>query len=75
MVEEPKALNRYLMVELSCDETQCMPCTYPNCQRFVRENPKKKIKNPALSVRTVSMKASDAKAPTLRGDERSKPAR
>lgn len=30
-------VKRYLMVELSCDGTSCDPCTYPNCQRFVRD--------------------------------------
>ncbi len=30
-------VRRYLMVELSCDDTSCNPCTYPNCQRFIRD--------------------------------------
>lgn len=34
--------KRYLMVELSCAERKCNPCTYPNCQRFEREVSKKK---------------------------------
>jgi len=28
--------ERYLLVELSCKNLKCSPCTYPNCQRFVR---------------------------------------
>lgn len=34
--------DRYLLVELSCKELKCSPCTYPNCQRYVRTVPKKK---------------------------------
>jgi len=64
MVEEPKEMNRYLMVELSCGETQCLPCTYPNCQRFVREHPK--TKKVALTVRDVTTKAFDVKAPVVK---------
>ncbi|MDH4123953.1 MAG: hypothetical protein OEV21_07725 [Thermoplasmata archaeon] len=37
-----KKTQRYLMIELACDETQCNPCTYPNCQRYVRHLPKSK---------------------------------
>ena len=38
----PKGEERYLLVELSCKDRKCSPCTYPNCQRFVRTVPKKK---------------------------------
>ncbi|HJX04922.1 MAG TPA: hypothetical protein VJ489_03795 [Thermoplasmata archaeon] len=38
----PKGEERYLLVELSCRDRKCSPCTYPNCQRFVRTLPKKK---------------------------------
>ena len=37
-----KGEERYLLVELSCKDQKCSPCTYPNCQRFVRTVPKKK---------------------------------
>jgi hypothetical protein len=37
----PKGEERYLLVELSCKDLKCSPCTYPNCQRFVRTTPKK----------------------------------
>jgi hypothetical protein len=37
----PKGEDRYLLVELSCKDWKCSPCTYPNCQRFVRTTPKK----------------------------------
>ena len=33
--------ERFLLIELSCKDKKCSPCTYPNCQRFVREMPKK----------------------------------
>jgi len=38
----PKGEDRYLLIELSCKDKKCSPCTYPNCQRFVRAVPKKK---------------------------------
>jgi len=38
---QPKTEDRYLLVELSCKDQKCSPCTYPNCQRFVRTTPKK----------------------------------
>jgi len=38
----PKGEERYLLVELSCKDRKCSPCTYPSCQRFVRTVPKKK---------------------------------
>ncbi len=37
-----KGEERFLLVELSCKDHKCSPCTYPNCQRFVRELPKKR---------------------------------
>jgi hypothetical protein len=37
----PKGDERYLLIELSCKDQKCSPCTYPNCQRFVRTAPKK----------------------------------
>jgi hypothetical protein len=33
--------DRVLLIELSCKDTKCSPCTYPNCQRFARIGPKK----------------------------------
>jgi hypothetical protein len=39
---QAKGDERYLLVELSCKDQKCSPCTYPNCQRFVRTAPKKK---------------------------------
>jgi len=39
---QAKGEERYLLVELSCKDQRCSPCTYPNCQRFVRTVPKKK---------------------------------
>ena len=40
--DQPDPTKRYVMIELSCDEKACSPCTYPNCQRYVRTAPKKK---------------------------------
>lgn len=34
--------RRYMLLELACAERHCDPCTYPDCQRFVREMGKKK---------------------------------
>lgn len=34
--EEHQQTKRYLMIELSCNEKACSPCTYPNCQRYAR---------------------------------------
>ena len=34
--------KRKVLIELSCASTKCDPCTYPNCQRYVRELPKTK---------------------------------
>ena len=39
---QTKGEERYLLIELSCKDQKCSPCTYPNCQRFVRTAPKKK---------------------------------
>ena len=32
----------YENIETSCDVTACAPCTYPNCQRFVKEKKARK---------------------------------
>lgn len=34
--QEHEQTKRYMMIELSCDEKACSPCTYPNCQRYAR---------------------------------------
>lgn len=39
---QEKAEERYLLVELSCKDQKCSPCTYPNCQRYVRSSAPKK---------------------------------
>jgi hypothetical protein len=46
--------NRYVMIELSCDQTQCRPCTYPNCQRYVRQQ--RMSKKVAATVKPISSK-------------------
>jgi len=35
--------ERVVLIELSCKDEKCSPCTYPNCQRFARETLKKKV--------------------------------
>lgn len=40
--QPPKTDERFLLIELSCKDKKCSPCTYPNCQRFATELPKKK---------------------------------
>lgn len=32
-----KWIRRYETIEAACGNARCIPCTYPNCQRFVRE--------------------------------------
>jgi hypothetical protein len=40
-VKEPNVPDkRQVLIELSCASQNCDPCTYPNCQRYVRELPK-----------------------------------
>lgn len=33
--------KRQVLIELSCASQECNPCTYPNCQRYIREMSKK----------------------------------
>jgi hypothetical protein len=40
--EQQDTTKRYVMIELSCDQMACSPCTYPNCQRYARLQPKSK---------------------------------
>ena len=40
--EVPDGDRRIVMIELSCAHKHCSPCTYPNCQRYVRETKRKK---------------------------------
>ncbi|MGQ9582179.1 MAG: hypothetical protein ACUVV6_01525 [Thermoplasmatota archaeon] len=40
--EVPDGDRRIVMIELSCAHRHCSPCTYPNCQRYVRETKRKK---------------------------------
>jgi hypothetical protein len=39
---QDKTEERFVLIELSCKDTKCSPCTYPNCQRYARTAPKKK---------------------------------
>jgi len=55
MNAEPHApTKRYLMIELSCDQMACSPCTYPNCQRYTRITAKNK--KLAESIRPIATK-------------------
>lgn len=42
--------KRYLMVELSCKDFKCKPCTYPDCQRYVRLKEKPKMTTKVFEV-------------------------
>ena len=45
-IKEPNVPDkRQVLIELSCASQNCDPCTYPNCQRYVREmtKPKKPV--------------------------------
>lgn len=52
--------RRYLMIELSCDQTQCKPCTYPNCQRYVRQ--RMKNKKLAATIKPIASKELEINA-------------
>lgn len=52
--------RRYLMIELSCDQMQCKPCTYPNCQRFVRQT--MKSKKLAATITPIALKELEINA-------------
>jgi hypothetical protein len=32
-----RLVKRYETIGTACDRTRCIPCTYPYCQRYVRE--------------------------------------
>ena len=59
---EPKGEERYLLVELSCKDLKCDPCTYPNCQRFVRTAPPQK----KVPFETRMTKMFEVKKPVVR---------
>lgn len=63
-VSEEKATDqRFLLIELSCKDHKCSPCTYPNCQRFVRERPKK------TPFETRMTKMFEVKKPMVKPDD------
>jgi len=51
--------KRYLMVELSCKDMKCNPCTYPNCQRYVRLKEKPKVTTRAFEVERPPLSKED----------------
>jgi len=48
--------KRLLMIELSCKDQKCNPCTYPDCQRYVKLNQKPKFNVKRFEVENPSMK-------------------
>jgi hypothetical protein len=42
ITKEEDTRERVVLIELSCKDIKCSPCTYPNCQRFAREAQKGK---------------------------------
>jgi len=61
---QKRAEERYLLIELSCRDRKCSPCTYPNCQRFVRTVPKKK------PFETLTTKMFEIKKPIAKPRDR-----
>ena len=56
--------RRLLLIELSCKDQKCSPCTYPNCQRFVREMKPKKT-----PFETKMTKMFEVKKPVVKPDD------
>ena len=56
--------QRFLLIELSCKDQKCSPCTYPNCQRFVRETKPKKV-----PYETKMTKMFEVKKPMVKPDD------
>jgi len=48
--------KRLLMIELSCKDHKCNPCTYPDCQRYVKLTQKPKFNVKRFEVENPSMK-------------------
>jgi hypothetical protein len=48
--------KRFLMIELSCKDHKCNPCTYPDCQRYVKLTQKPKFNVKRFEVENPSMK-------------------
>ena len=53
--------DRVLLIELSCKDKKCNPCTYPNCQRFASEKLQGKKKAPFKVKVTELQKDMDVK--------------
>jgi hypothetical protein len=53
--------DRVLLIELSCKDKKCTPCTYPNCQRFASEKLQGKKKAPFKVKVTELQKDMDVK--------------
>jgi len=61
--DEKATDQRFLLIELSCKDHKCSPCTYPNCQRFVKEMPKK------VPFETRMTKMFEVKKPIVKPDD------
>ncbi len=48
--------KRLLMIELSCKDHKCNPCTYPDCQRYTKLTQKPKFNVKRFEVENPSMK-------------------
>jgi len=51
--------KRYLMIELSCKDSKCDPCTYPECQRYVKLTQKPKFNVRKFEVEKPPMGEED----------------
>ena len=53
--------DRVLLIELSCKDKKCTPCTYPNCQRFASEGMQGRKKAPFKVKVTEIQKDTEVK--------------
>jgi hypothetical protein len=55
--------ERFLLIELSCKDMKCSPCTYPNCQRFAKTTLQSMRKKAPFKVKVTELKkGEDVKA-------------
>lgn len=57
--QPPKADERFVLIELSCKDKKCSPCTYPNCQRFAKATTQERKKAPFKVKITEIEKGTD----------------
>jgi hypothetical protein len=61
VTSEESTRDRLVLIELSCKDKKCNPCTYPNCQRFASEKLQGKKKAPFKVKVTELQKDMDVK--------------